>query len=294
MEYVPAKKIIAKTKNQFWFGMDYNMNLYRGCHHGCIYCDSRSTCYHVEDFDTVRAKDNAVNLIEAELKSKRSTGVIGTGAMSDPYNREEAKALLTRQALECIDRHRFGIGIATKSALIVRDIDILKRIESHSPVICKVTITTFDDALAAKIEPNVSRSSERFEAVKALSDAGIYTGILMMPILPYINDSVENVQAIVEEAAKCGAKFIYPAFGVTLRDGQRDYFYEKLDIHFPGIKDKYMRAFGNQYGCNSANGKSLSIAFKHACDAKGILYKMDDIVKAYKYERPSDQFNMFE
>ena len=293
MELIPAKKIIAKTKNQFWFGMDYNMNLYRGCHHGCIYCDSRSTCYHVEDFDTVRAKENALKLIETELKGKRSTGVIGTGAMSDPYNREEAKALLTRHALERIDKFGFGIGIATKSALIMRDIDILKRIDSHSPVICKISITTYDDALAAKIEPGVSPTSERFEAVKALSDAGIYTGILMMPILPYINDTALNVLAIVEEAAKCGAKFIYPAFGVTLRDGQREYFYAKLDLHFPGIKEKYIEAFGSQYGCGCPNGKALFAAFKRACESHGILYRMEDIINAYKYERPSDQLSLF-
>ena len=200
------------------------MNIYKGCCHGCIYCDSRSDCYGIEDFDRVRIKENSINLIEKDLKSKRKKGIVATGAMSDPYNPFEEKFLLTRKALELIDKYNYGAAIATKSDLIIRDIDVLKRIKEHSPVLCKITITTADDELSKKIEPNVCLSSERFKAIKKLSDEGIYTGILLMPILPFINDTEENIISIVRKAKENGAKFVYPAFGVTLRSNQRIHF----------------------------------------------------------------------
>ena len=200
MNTIPAKTIITKKKDSSWFGTDYNMNIYKGCCHGCIYCDSRSDCYHIDDFDTVRIKENALTIIEEELRKKSVTGVVGTGAMSDPYNPFEQKYQLTRQALEYIDRYHFGISIATKSDLITRDIDILQRIKEHSPVICKITVTTIDDALCRKIEPNVCVSSKRLNAVRMLSEAGIFTGILMMPLLPYLSDTSENVLSIIRSA----------------------------------------------------------------------------------------------
>lgn len=294
MEWIDAKKIVTSTKNDFWFGTDYNMNLYRGCHHGCIYCDSRSTCYHLEDFDTVKGKRNALEKLNLELKGKRNTGVIGTGAMSDPYNAFEKEHQLTRGALEIIRKHEFGVAIATKSALIHRDIDLLAGISDKAPVICKITITTADDALSRLIEPNVSSPSERFQVIQQLSEAGIYAGVLMMPILPFINDTEENVLAITEQAFKCGAKFISPAFGLTLREGNREYYYEALDQKFPGIKSKYEATFGNQYSCNSPNAKALKTLFKEKCEQYGLLYKMEDIIKAYKWERPKSQLNVFD
>lgn len=217
-----------------WFGTDYNMNIYRGCCHGCIYCDSRSECYHIDRFDTVRAKENTLQIIRDDLQHKAKTGVVGTGAMSDPYNPFEEKELLTRHALELLDAFGFGAAIATKSDLIIRDLDVLKGIQEHSPVLCKVTVTTLDDRLASKIEPHAPSSSRRLNAVERLAGAGIFTGILLMPVLPFLEDNEENILGIVRRAAECGARFIYPAFGVTLRQNQREYFLEKLEEAFPG------------------------------------------------------------
>jgi len=289
MEYIPAKNIVARTNGTAWFGTEYNMNIYKGCCHGCIYCDSRSECYRIQDFDQVRAKENALAIIRDNLSRKMKKGVIGTGAMSDPYNPFEKELQLTRQALEIIKTFGFGVAIATKSPLITRDIDILKDIQKRSPVIVKMTITTADDSLCKKIEPNVPVSSERFKAIKALSDHGIYCGILLMPILPFINDSQENILEIVRLGKENGAGFIYPSFGVTLRDKQREYFYDQLDHYFPGIKQKYMLEFGNQYSCGSPKAKALYASFTKECKRLSILYKMSDIVSRYKYEQRDTQ-----
>lgn len=294
MQYISAKTIVSSyAENNHWFGNNYNMNIYKGCCHGCIYCDSRSECYGVNDFDTVRAKENALSLIDKELKSKRRTGVIGTGAMSDPYNPFERELCLTRQALELIDRHGFGVSIITKSDLITRDIDILQRIKEHSPVLCKITITASDDELCRKIEPNVSVSSERFSAVKKLTDAGIFTGVLLMPVLPFIADNEENVHQLVRLANESGARFIFPAFGVTLRANQRDYFYKKLDELFPSLKQKYIAQYGNSYECHSPNARKLYKLFSDECKRYGILYKMSDIITGYKSAYESGQMSFF-
>lgn len=293
MNYIPAKTLITRTKNSYWFGTDYNMNIYKGCCHGCIYCDSRSDCYGIDNFDTVRAKDNSSLLLQKELKSKIRTGVIGTGAMSDPYNPFEEKYELTRNALKIIDNNGFGIAIATKSSLICRDIDILQKISKHSPVICKITITTFDDNLSSKIEQNVNPSSKRFEAIDKLSSAGLYSGILLMPILPYINDNEENIINIVRKAHECGAKFIFPSFGVTLRSNQRNYYFKKLDESFPSIKSKYISQYKNSYACGSPNAKRLYHSFKNECEKLGLLYKMNDIISDYKSKYIIEQISLF-
>lgn len=295
MDYIPAKSIISNYKeNNEWFGGNYNMNIYKGCCHGCIYCDSRSDCYGIEDFDRVRVKENSINLIEKDLKSKRKKGVVSTGAMSDPYNPFEEKLLLTRKALELIDKYNYGAAIDTKSDLIARDIDVLKRIKEHSPVLCKITITTADDELSKKIEPNVSLSSERFKAIKELSDAGIYTGILLMPILPFINDTEENIISIVRKAKENGAKFIYPAFGVTLRSNQRMHFFDKLDKEFPKIKERYIREFQKNYMCSSPKGRELYKIFTEECRKNGIIYKMKDIIEDYKKLYSNEQISLFD
>ncbi len=295
MEFIPAKTIISNyTENDSWFGNNYNMNIYKGCCHGCIYCDSRSDCYRIENFDEVRAKGHAVALIERELKSKRRKGVIGTGAMNDPYNIFEKEYGLTRGALELINRYRFGISIATKSDLILRDIDIIKKISEHSPVLMKITITTSDDDLCKKIEPNATISSGRFEAVKKLSQNGIFTGILLMPVLPFIEDTRENIVSIIKLAHECGARFIYPAFGVTLRQNQREWYYKKLDEYFPAIKDKYIKHYGNAYKCSSPKAKELWNLFVYECRKYGILYKMEDIIKNYKSGYGNTQISLFD
>lgn len=295
MEFIEAKTIISGyTDGNAWFGNNYNMNIYKGCCHGCIYCDSRSECYHVENFDKVRAKANALALIARELKSKRKTGVIGTGSMSDPYNPFEKEYMLTRGALELIDRYGFGVSIATKSDLIMRDIDVLKKIGMHSLVLIKMTITTADDNLCKKIEPNVAMSSKRFATIKKLTDQGIFAGILLMPVLPFIGDNRENIKRIIELAYENGAKFIYPAFGVTLRQNQREWFYAKLEELFPGIKEKYVKQYGNAYECSSPKAKELWNLFKYECCRLGILFKMSDIIKEYKQGHENEQLSFFD
>lgn len=291
MKTIPAKSILQYVPkgNQSWFGIDYNMNLYRGCHHGCIYCDSRSECYQIEPFEQISLKDRAIEILIKELQSKRKKGVIGIGAMSDTYNKFEEHLKVTRQALELIEFYHFGVSIDTKSTLILRDKDILKRIEQ---AIVKITITTADDALAKQIEPYAASSGERFKAVLELSEAGIFTGILLMPVLPYITNQEENIRKIVHLAYLHKAKFIYAAFGVTLRDRQRDYYFQQLDKLFPGLKNKYITEYDYRYDCTVPNAKRLYNIFKQECEKYGILYKMEDIISAYKNKKMPYQLSL--
>lgn len=295
MEYITAKSILQKTNydNSKWFGIDYNMNLYKGCCHGCIYCDSRSNCYHIENFDKVRIKENVISILNNELKKKRETGVVGIGAMSDTYNPFEQQYQITREALKLIYNYGFGISIDTKSSLITRDVDLLKLINNNSAAIVKITVTTADDELSRIIEPKVCVTSERFKAVEKLSSEGIFVGVLLTPVLPFITDNEENIKQIVYLAHKNGARFVYPMFGVTLRENQREYFYEKLDILFPGIKFKYTKLYGEKYVCNSPNVAKLEEVFETQCKRYGLLYKMEDIIKAYKIDKQNQQLSLF-
>lgn len=282
MEYIQASTIVTRTKNNWWFGTDYGMNIYRGCAFGCIYCDSRSACYRVEDFGRVRVKENALRLIRDDLRRKRNKGVIHTGAMSDPYTPAEKSLNLMRHSLELINAYRFGVAIATKSTLVTRDIDVLQDIRERAPVTVSITITTADDKLAKKIEPYACSSSARFAALKEMAEAGIFCGLLMMPILPFINDSEENIVAIVHQAHEAGAKYVYGHMGLTLRDGQREFFYDHLDKDFPGLKEKYISTYGKRYQANSPRSKHLYQVFKNECKKLGLLYKMEDITKEYQ------------
>lgn len=293
LEYIYAKTILQKNKSDEWFGNDYNMNLYRGCCHGCIYCDSRSDCYSIQNFDNVKAKENAIEILENELRRKKHIGVIGTGAMSDPYNPFEKAERLTQKSLILINKYGFGLTTITKSSLIIRDIELYKQISSHSPVLCKMTITTSDDRLSKILEPHASLSSERFDTLAKLSESGIFTGIIMMPILPFIEDTVDNILSIIRTAGECGVKCIYPYFGVTLRSNQREYFYTKLDAAFPGMSDKYKRYYGNNYSCMSPNAKKLWSVFTAECDRFGILYDMKSIINAYKSDYFDTQMSLF-
>jgi DNA repair photolyase len=294
MEEIKAKTLLSSYHpNSTWFGHHYNLNIYKGCSHGCIYCDSRSDCYRIEDFDVVRSKENALVILEKELKSKRKKGVIGSGAMSDPYNPQEKIHQLTRQSLQLIDRYRFGVSLTTKSGLIERDLDLLVQIKKHSAVLVLMTITTADDDLAAILEPGASKSSQRFETLRNFANAGIPTGILMMPILPFINDTDSNILQIVKQAKQCGVRYIYPAFGVTLRQNQRDYFYEQLDRHFPGLKQKYMQTFGERYICDSPDARRLSRLFQQECDNLKIITKMNDIIADYQSGVGDEQLKLF-
>jgi DNA repair photolyase len=294
MEMISAKTMVTKTKNALWFGTDYNMNIYRGCSHGCIYCDSRSECYHIDHFDEVRAKENSALLIDRELQGKRKTGVIGTGAMSDPYNPFEKTYELTRAALKVINRNEFGVAIATKSDLISRDVDLLKAIMAHSPVLAKITITAAEDALSQKVEPHAPPSSARFKGIEALVKEGVFAGVLLMPVLPSIEDDHGNIEAIIQMAYESGAKFVYPGFGVTLRQNQRDYYYSALDKTFPGLKSKYIKMYCDAYSCTSPNAKVLYQILKKQCEERGMLYTMKDIISAYKKGYEDKQISLFD
>ena len=281
---IKAKTIVQNKadKKHFWFGFDYNMNLYQGCHHGCIYCDSRSECYHVENFNQVKIKQNVISLLSKELCTKKRKGVIAIGAMSDPYNHYEQQLKITHQALKIINQTGFGVMITTKSHTIVHDLEILKHINAKQPVLICMTITCGNDQLSKKIEQNVSLSSKRFETIKQLRQQNIYAGILMTPILPFINDTPENIKEIVYQAHLANASFIYPMFGVTLRDRQREYFYNQLDQLFSGIKELYIKQFGNNYLCNSPRIYELKKLFIKECHNYNLTYKMEDIIKGYK------------
>lgn len=295
MKKILAKTILSKIKpdNSFWFGLDYTMNLYRGCCHGCIYCDSRSDCYHIESFDQVCLKENALLLLEQELQRKRNTGVVASGAMSDPYNPFEIKQCITRSSLRLLNQYQFGCSVATKSDLITRDIDLFTQIKKHSPVLCKITITTIDDSLCRKIEPYVAVSSKRFSAIEALATNNIFSGILLMPVLPFLEDNPENITRIVERAAQVGAKFIYADFGVTLRDGQREYFFQQLNSIFPdkNYAKKYKDTYKLNYHCASPRYEKLWDLFAEKCEKYGILYKMPAIISAYKKEYGNEQIS---
>ena len=290
MEFIKAKTILSKVKyGNEWYGIDYNMNLYRGCSHGCIYCDSRSNCYHIENFDLVRGKENALYILEQELSKKRKKGIIGIGSMSDTYNPLEKEYEQTRGALKLISKYGFGVSIDTKSDLILRDIDLLKEINSKNNVIVKFTITTPNDELSKIIEPNVCVSSKRLQAIKILSDNGIFTGIMMNPMLPFITDKEEDIRYLVKLAYQNGAKFIHTYMGMTLRENQREYYFYKLDQHFIGIKEKYIKYYGDKYNCIVPNYKRIYKVFIDECINYGILYNMKDIIKAYKKEIESNE-----
>ena len=294
IEYIPAKTIVTRMKKPGeWFGADYNMNIYKGCCHGCIYCDSRSECYGIQEFDKVMAKEDALRIIRDDLRRKVKRGVVATGAMSDPYNPYEKELLLTRHALELCDAFEFGIAIATKSSLLTRDIDVLSDIKEHSPVLCKVTVTTTDAALAARVEPNAPSPARRMEAVARLAEAGLFAGVLLMPVLPFLEDNVENVRAVAEAAAEAGARFVYPAFGMTLRDQQREYYYQALEKGFPGLAERYRRQYGPRYECPSPWAKALWAALEERCRALGLLCRMRDITAAYQRGYGERQLTFF-
>lgn len=296
MEYIPAKHLLHRSRSTEWFGTDHTMNIYRGCCHGCLYCDSRSGCYQIGEFDRVRAKADALRILRDDLARKVRPAFIGMGSMSDPYNPFERELELTRHALELIDAYDCGVAAATKSDLIARDADILASIQRHSPVICKLTVTTADDALAAKLEPHAPPPSRRLAALEALSGAGLFAGVLLMPVLPFLEDGDGSVLAVVEGAARAGARFIYPAFGVTMRPGQREYFLDGLERAFPGrgLRERYLRRYGDRYQCASPRAGALWDIFTAACRERGILYDMKSIVRAATLPYGDRQLTFFD
>lgn len=271
---IQAKTIVSTVKQDSWFGLKYNMNLYRGCQHGCIYCDSRSSCYGIEDFEEIQYKENALQLLEKELRGKKVIGTIGTGSMHDPYMPVEKELQLTRRALEIIKRYGFPVHVLTKSTLVLRDMDLLKEIGKTYAAV-SITITTAEDKLASIVEPQAPSPSERFAAIKELSQNGIYTGVLLMPILPYINDFEDNIRDIVRQAKQAGAKYILPWMGVTLRDRQKAYYYRQLDKSFPGLRETYEKSFGEAYYCPARKDKHLYKLLQEECDIAGLKTKID-------------------
>lgn len=278
MHFVEAKGILSSNNG---------MNIYRGCTHGCIYCDSRSKCYgFTHEFEDIEVKINAPQLLEKALKSKRKKCMIGTGAMCDPYLHIEENLKLTRKCLELIDQYEYGVAVQTKLTRVLRDMDLLKSINDKTKAVVQMTMTTYDETLCKILEPNVSTTKERFETLLQFKEAGIPTVVWLTPILPLINDTEENIRGILEYCVEAGVKgIICFGMGVTLRDGNREYFYKALDKHFPGIKNKYIRTYGNAYDIPSPNNENLLEIFKEVCVKNGMIYQIKECFQ-YLHEFP--------
>lgn len=287
MHFVEAKGILSSNNG---------MNIYRGCTHGCIYCDSRSRCYgFTHEFEDIEVKINAPQLLERALKSKRKRCMIGTGAMCDPYLHIEENLKLTRKCLELIDQYEYGVAVQTKSTRVLRDMDLLKSINDKSKAVVQMTMTTYDETLCKILEPNVSTTKERFKALLQFKEAGIPSIVWLTPILPFINDTEENIRGILEYCVKAGVKgIICFGMGVTLRDGDREYFYKALDKHFPGVKNKYIRTYGNAYDIPSPNNEKLLEIFKEVCVKNGMMYQIKECFQ-YLHEFPQkyEQMSLF-
>ncbi|HOG01230.1 MAG: Radical SAM superfamily protein [Firmicutes bacterium ADurb.Bin248] len=286
MHYRDVKGILS-AKN--------GMNLYRGCTHGCIYCDSRSLCYQMEhDFEDVEVKRNAPELLEDALRRKRQKCMIGTGSMCDPYLPLEKTELLTRKSLELAGRYGFGFSLITKSDLVLRDLDLLKSINAKTKCVVQMTLTTFDEGLCRILEPNVCATARRAEVLRILRDEGVPTVVWLSPILPFINDTEENLRGVLDYCFEAKVKGILNfGMGVTLREGDREYFYKKLDEHFPGLKQRYIKTYGNSYVCNSPDNARLSRIFHGECGTRGVLHEIGQVFGyLWEFEEKAKQEQM--
>ena len=272
MHFVDAKGILT-SKN----GM-HGMNIYRGCSHGCIYCDSRSKCYQfTHPFEDIEVKQNAPELLEKALRSKRKKCMIGTGAMSDPYMHCEEELGLTRKCLEIISKYEFGLAVQTKSDRILRDIDLLDEINRKAKCVVQITLTTFDDELCSIIEPNVCNTKRRIKVLEEMQQRGIPTIVWLCPILPFINDTEENIKNILDECVRVGVRGVMNfGMGLTLRDGDREYYYAALEKHFPGLKKRYIETYGNAYEIPSPNSGNLMSVLRSICKEHGMLSTPDE------------------
>lgn len=287
MHEIEAKSILSPRNG---------MNLYRGCTHGCIYCDSRSTCYQMDHvFEDVAVKVNAPALLEEALRRKRRRCMIGTGAMCDPYLPLEAELGLTRRCLEIIAEQGFGVSVLTKSDLILRDLDLLKHINENGKAVVCTTLTTFDENLCRKLEPHVCTTRRRFEMLRAMREAGVRTGVWLCPILPFLNDTEENLRGLLGYCFDAGAEVIVNfGMGVTLRDGDRQYFYRQLDRLFPGVKQRYIRTFGDRYECPSPNAGRLTEIFQAECRAHGVICEPEAAMAwLMEFEDRQEQLTLF-
>lgn len=287
MHFVDAKGILTGS------GGHYGINIYRGCSHGCIYCDSRSKCYNFSHpFEDIEVKQNAPELLEKALKSKRKKCMIGTGSMSDPYMHIEENLRLTRKCLEIIRKYEFGVAIQTKSDRILQDIDLLDKINRVSKCVVQITLTTYDDELCRIIEPNVCNTRRRIEVLEEMQKRGIPTIVWLTPILPFINDTKENITAILNECIRVGVKGIIDfGMGLTLREGDREYYYEALDKYFPGMKERYISKYGNDYDIPSPNARELRSLLQHTCKENGIMASPDECFK-FMHELPEKYTQM--
>ncbi len=272
------------------------MNLYRGCTHGCIYCDSRSRCYQFSHpFEDVEVKANAPELLERALRAKRKRCMIGTGSMSDPYMPCEEELRLTRRCLELLWRYGFGAVVQTKSDRVLRDIDLWEQIQKSTRGVVQMTVTTYEEELCKKLEPGVCTSSRRFEVLQRLQERGIPTVVWLSPILPFLNDTKENVLSILRDCHQTGVKGIVCfGMGVTLREGSREYFYAALDRHFPGLKERYIRTYGNAYVVPSPRQEELMALLESFCQSHGMLYKPEDCFAFLEaFPDPYEQLSLF-
>ena len=287
MHFVNAKGILTGS------GGHLGMNIYRGCTHGCVYCDSRSRCYQfTHPFEDVEVKQNASELLEKALQSKRRRCMIGTGSMSDPYMHCEEQLGLTRRCLEAIQKYGFGVAIQTKSDRILRDIDLLDEINHSAKCVVQMTLTTYDDDLCRILEPNVCNTKRRIEVLERMQARGIPTVVWLTPILPFLNDTPENVTAILKECVRVGVKGVIDfGTGMTLREGDREYYYAALDRHFPGMKERYIRMYGNAYELPSPRAKELRRLFHRICIENGILSTPEECF-GYMYDFPEKQVQM--
>ncbi len=275
------------------------MNLYRGCTHGCIYCDSRSKCYRMDhDFEDIEVKLRAADLLENTLKKKRNKGMISTGSMTDPYVPIEAELKITRKCLNIIDRFDFGVVIQTKSNLIMRDIDILESIHKKTKCIVAMTLTTCDEELCKKLEPNVCTTKERVQVLMEMKKRGIPTIVWLDPFLPFINDTEENLRGLMKYCIDAGVYGIMNfGIGLTLREGNREYFYEQLDKLFPGMKERYIETYGNSYEVNSPDSDRLMKIFTKLCEENNIVYDKEELfryMREYKNKQVGTQMSLFD
>ena len=291
MHFVDAKGILNGNN-----GMR-GINVYRGCTHGCIYCDSRSACYQfTHDFEDIEVKRNAPELLEKALKSRRKKCMIGTGAMSDPYMHCEEELEITRKCLEIILKYGFGAAVQTKSDRILRDIDLLDEINRKTKAVVQMTITTYDDELCSIIEPNVCTTKRRIEVLSEMQKRGIPTVVWLTPVLPFINDTKENISSILDECIRVGVNgIICFDMGLTLREGDREYYYAALDRYFPGLKEKYIKTYGFSYSLPSPDSKELMDLFRNTCREAGIMYRPEDCF-SYLNDLPEkyEQLNLFD
>ncbi len=287
MHFVNSKTILSSSNG---------MNIYRGCSHGCIYCDSRSKCYHfTHPFEDIEVKQNAPELLDKALRTKRKRCMIATGAMSDPYMHCEEKLQLTRKCLEVILRNGFGVAVQTKSDRILRDIDLLDEINRTAKCVVQMTLTTYDDALCKILEPNVCNTKRRIEVLKIMQERGIPVIVWLTPILPFINDTEENITAILNECVSAGVKGVIDfGMGLTLREGDREYYYAALDRHFPGLMERYIRRYGNAYELPSPKADKLTRIFQSICREKGIMSTPEECF-LYMRELPEkyEQLSLF-